>query len=175
MDRYGAARNSRRWHRVLELSSVFVAALASLLNMSSGTAYAAQRNTYDGGLVVTHEDGPGYSEGGGTWTTKSGGWDTESWDEIGGPIRKTATIGAWAKFAPDIPTAGKYRVYYWIPNLSDGTLDIEIHYQGGVKTYTRNMGIQSPCGLANLGDYDFAAGTAGYVLAKNGLLAVLCG
>ena len=142
--------------------------LAAFLFAFPSRGAGAQRNTYDGGLVVTHEDpaGAAYAEGGGTWTTKSGGWENESWDEVGGPIRVTKAVGAWARFTPDIPKAGKYRVYYWIPNTVGRTVEVEIHFQGGVRTYTRDMTL-GPCGLANLGDYDFAAGTAGYVVAKN--------
>ena len=133
--------------------------------MPSGSVHAAQ-TCYDGGLIIAHADAE-YSEGGGTWAVGSGSWDTCALDFRPG-WRTTSTVGAWVKWVPAISKADKYRVYFWIPERhSGGKYSIEVHYQGGVKKISRNTNC-APLGWWNLGDYDFATGKEGYVLATNG-------
>ena len=138
--------------------------LTAMLFIPAGSVNAVQ-TCYDGGLIIAHAD-PEYSEGGGTWAVGSGSWDTCALDFRPG-WRTTSTVGAWAKWTPAISRAGKYRVLFWIPERhAGGRCAIEVHYSGGMKKISRDTKV-APLGWWTLGDYDFAAGKTGSVLATN--------
>ena len=120
----------------------------------------AEQVCYDHGILVDNGD-PEYSDGG-TWDVVTDSYYTagQSWTDS----RKTSEDGAWAKWIPNLPVAGRYRVYLWhIPSRGAGAT-IEIAHNGKLDTVARDM-TYGHLGWTNLGDYDFAAGSAGYVKA----------
>jgi hypothetical protein len=106
----------------------------------------------DGGIVVDYSDA-GYSQ--------SEGWkEVCTWELVGKsytPVRQTEQAGAWAKWTAILPTAGKYRVYFWHVGCSDSAAAIEIEHEGHTDSMTRNVAY-GHLGWTSLGDYDFAAG-----------------
>jgi hypothetical protein len=117
--------------------------------------------SFDGGIVVKNGD-PEYAENG-TWEVHPVG-DYYLWPMDSVPGRKTSSAGAWAKWTPELK-AGKYRVYWWHNRFwwgSSGQVTIEIRHAGGTATVKRNNG-DGHIGWNNLGDYEFGAGTNGYL------------
>jgi hypothetical protein len=98
----------------------------------------------------------------GTWNTSTGLPDYYSTNY---QYNVTGTGSDKVKWTPSIPTAGNYRVYYWLP---DGNGDrptnarYTVYYNGGSKTYFVNQ--QGSGGSwVYLGSHNFASGTSGYV------------
>lgn len=73
----------------------------------------------------------------------------------------------WASWRPTIPSAGLYDVYVYVPNYSNtrgvtGQARYKIAYNGGETTQVINQN-NNKCTWVWLGQYQFAAGTSGYV------------
>jgi hypothetical protein len=116
--------------------------------------------SFDGGIVIKNGDAE-YSEGG-AWQDGKNVGDYYRYGCDAGEPRKTTSSGAWATWTPKL-TAGTYRVYFWhIVWGARGNVTFEIRHNGGATTIKRNTG-DGHSGWNNLGDYDFAAGTDGYV------------
>ena len=115
--------------------------------------------SFDGGIVVNNGD-PEYAEGGG------GAWKTIIYDNYylypmdTGPCRRTSSTGAWAQWTPNLK-AGKYRVYWWHIKTG-GKVTMEIQHAGGTATIKRDLD-RGHVGWNSLGDYEFTAGTNGYI------------
>ena len=126
--------------------------------------------SYDGGIVIKNGDAE-YSEGG-AWQDGKNVGDYYRYGCDAHESRKTTSSGAWAKWTPDLK-AGTYRVYLWhIVWGARGNLTIEIRHNGKTDTLKRDTG-DGHSGWNNLGDFDFAAGTDGYVkitLNEKGIL-----
>jgi hypothetical protein len=117
--------------------------------------------SFDGGIVIKSGD-PEYAEGGAWEGHKPGDYYLWPMDSV--PCRKTSSTGSWARWTPDLK-AGKYRLYFWhIRNWwgASGQVTIEIRHAGGTATIKRDNG-DGHMGWNNLGDYEFAAGTNGYL------------
>jgi len=116
--------------------------------------------SYDGGIVIKNGDAE-YSEGG-AWQDGKNVGDYYRYGCDAGEARKTTSPGAWAKWTPDLK-AGNYRVYLWhIVWGARGNVTIDIRHNGKTDTLKRDTG-DGHSGWNNLGDFDFAAGTDGYV------------
>jgi hypothetical protein len=140
--------------------SVWVVLAASLAAASVVTPARAATNAYDGSIVIKNGDSE-YAEGG-TWENGKNGNDYYRYPADNVESRKTTSAGAWAKWTPDLK-AGTYRVYFWhIVWGAGGNVTFEIRHKGGATTIKRNTG-DGHSGWNDLGDYDFAAGTDGYV------------
>lgn len=124
---------------------------------------SAEQVCFDGGLLIDYPD-PGYTEGG-AWEDVTGSYFTsgQSWTDV----RRTGQDGAWAQWTVKIPTAGKYRVYFWHVASMDKSAKIEVTHNGQTETTTRNMQY-GHIGWTSLGDYDFAAGSAASVKITRG-------
>ena len=129
-------------------TAVFFVLLIAMFANGTQAAQVAD----DGGIVVDYSD-PGYSQ--------SEGWqEVCTWELVGQsytPVRQTQQKGAWAKWTAKLPTAGKYRVYFWHVGCSDSAAAIEIEHVGHTDSITRNVA-WGHLGWTSLGDYDFAAG-----------------
>jgi hypothetical protein len=73
----------------------------------------------------------------------------------------------WARWQPDLPETGTYRVYAYVPyclnDYPDSTgVSYLIHHAGGETTVQVNQAVVAGSWV-DLGRYDFAAGTAGYL------------
>jgi len=102
-----------------------------------------------------------------------GDWSTLPGNGYGGNLRykEAGTGSATGVWTPDVATAGKYDVYaWWIGGSSRATnAPYTIYYQGGSETVRLNQKAQGTASTWNLlGTYDFAAGTAGYVVLSDG-------
>ena len=140
--------------------SVWVVLAASLAAASVVTPARAATNAYDGSIVIKNGDLE-YAEGG-TWENGKNGNNYYVYPADNVESRKTTSAGAWAKWTPDLK-AGTYRVYFWhIVWGASGNVTFEIRHKGGATTIKRNTG-DGHSGWNDLGDYDFAAGTDGYV------------
>jgi len=156
------------------LATWMAAALVVLSTFMSFSRCCGATPTYDGGLVI--DDGaPEYSEGG-TWEAgknREGGGSYYTYGMDNTEARKTTSAGSWAQWKPHLPAAGTYRVYLWhIVWGARGQVTIEIQHNGKTETLKRNTG-DGHSGWNNLGDYDFAAGTNGFVkvtLDEKGIL-----
>ncbi len=108
--------------------------------------------------IVIDDGGAGYTEAG-AWAGSSAitGWR-------GTGTRYASASSATARWTPDLPDAGRYDVYAWVPPRdatssaasytivsNDGTVDFDVDGTTPTGRWVR------------LGDFDFAAGTAGYV------------
>ena len=103
----------------------------------------------------------GYTETG-VWAPSSvPGWLTSA-------TRASNGVGNTAEWRPDLPSAGSYDVYAWVPNHSNSTPAAQyvVTHGAGSATITidqRTGGNQ----WILLGRYEFAAGTAGHVTISN--------
>lgn len=73
--------------------------------------------------------------------------------------------GATATWTPYLPKAGKYSVYYWLPDGMSNraqSAPFTIHYNGGSQTYYVDQQAAGGSWIC-LGTHEFAAGTSGYV------------
>jgi len=73
----------------------------------------------------------------------------------------------WATWRPNLPQAGSYRVYAYVPYCINGYADssgvyYRIHHTGGDTTVAVSQAAAAG-GWVELGLFDFAAGTSGYV------------
>jgi hypothetical protein len=77
----------------------------------------------------------------------------------------------WGRWRPNLPESGAYRVYAYVPYCLNGYPDssgvyYQIHHAGGDTTVTVNQEAAAG-GWADLGVFNFSAGTAGYVFLKD--------
>lgn len=82
----------------------------------------------------------------------------------------SAAIGAKMVWRPNLPSAGRYNVYYYLPDgLGDRTpsANFRIDYQGGFKTYAVNERTTPGGKWVWLDTLDFASGTTGAVTLTN--------
>lgn len=104
---------------------------------------------------------PGYTESG-TWAASSvPGWLTSA-------TRASNGAGKSADWRPDLPAAGLYDVYAWVPNNVASTH--AAHYTVTSATGTATKDIDQTTGGMQwivLGRFQFAAGTAGHVTVSN--------
>ena len=73
----------------------------------------------------------------------------------------------WARWRPNLPSAGNYRVEVYLPNAPGSTTNstmvrYTVHHAGGSNTTVVNQ-TQNQCGWTVLGTYSFNAGTSGHV------------
>lgn len=81
-------------------------------------------------------------------------------------ISTTGTTAS-AIYRPNIPEAGEYPVYTWVRHGSDRVSQLyRIHHSGGIME-TRVNHSQVGCGWVWLGNYQFSAGTNGWVEISN--------
>lgn len=110
-------------------------------------------------IVGIGEDG--YTEQG-TWTGSSvPGWLRSS-------TRTSNVTTATATWRPDLPTAGGYDVYAWVPNHLNSTTAARYTVTHGAGS--NSVDIDQTTGgnqWIHLGRYDFAAGTGGDVTVSN--------
>jgi hypothetical protein len=143
--------------------SVWVVLAASLAAAPLATMAHAATSAYDGSIIIKSGD-PEYAEGG-TWEAgrnREGGASYYTYGMDNTEARKTTSAGAWATWAPTL-TAGTYRVYLWhIVWGARGAVTIEIRHNGKTDTLKRDTG-DGHSGWNNLGDYNFASGTNGYM------------
>jgi RHS repeat-associated protein len=94
----------------------------------------------------------------------SGGWGGHYWYTYNGQYYGQPNTGDYGKWRPDLPYNKTYKVCAYIPNNHAYTHNAryQIFYSGGSKTVGVNQ--QPVTGWVDLGNYPFAAGTAGYVL-----------
>ena len=145
--------------RHLAALATFLAAVSAVF--THPTACRGSVTSYDGGIVIKNHD-PEYSEGG-PWEDGKNQGDYYRYGMDAGEARKTTSAGSWAKWTPNLPAPGKYRVYLWhIVWGARGRVTIEIQHDGKTETRTRNTG-DGHSGWNNLGDFEFAAGTNGAV------------
>ena len=123
----------------------------------------AQENCADGGLLVDYGDN-GYSEGG-AWEDAPSSYYTSGQSST--DVRQSGQDGAWAQWSIKVPTAGKYRVYFWHLPSTDLSAKIEVTHNGTTDTITRNMKY-GHIGWSTLGDFDFAAGSDATVKITRG-------
>lgn len=124
----------------------------------------------DGSILIDRGD-PEYAKGG-AWDDAGEGWEQRGMSYS--RARQTQADGAWATWTPRLPVAGTYRVDLWnIPyHAQDDQATIEVVYDGGTKTIVRNMGA-GYFGWVPLGDFQFKAGTAGYLKITRGRRTLL--
>ncbi|WP_165452747.1 glycoside hydrolase family 30 beta sandwich domain-containing protein [Paenibacillus thalictri] len=146
-----------KWPRWLICVMLVIALAVTAAGLPSGapfvgSAYAAGDVIVDNGAAVLT----------GTWATstyKTGYYGSDYVFKAGG------TGTASVKWTPNLPAAGDYSVYYWLPDGGGDRTDsaaFTVYYSGGSKNYAVN---EQPAGGAwvYLGTHPFAAGTAGYV------------
>ena len=107
--------------------------------------------------VVVDNGGAGYSEVG-TWasTTTVKGWrDTDT--------RYASAPTSTARWAPALPTAGRYDVYAWIPAGAAANASYKITSAGGATADVDPAESVVVDRWVRLGNYNFAAGSAGSV------------
>jgi MYXO-CTERM domain-containing protein len=115
--------------------------------------------------VIVDNGGAGYTETG-TWTAS-----TSAPDYYGASYRyawSQPTANATATFRPNLPASGRYPVYVWFTTGSNRTAEaaFAVHHTGGVSAVRidqRQLGNS----WVFLGDFHFAAGTAGAVVLSN--------
>ncbi|MDR1145206.1 MAG: DUF5597 domain-containing protein [Verrucomicrobiales bacterium] len=141
---------------------ILICGLLTLAVFNTPSA-AGRQLAYDGGIVVDHGD-PGYTEGG-AWETVTGNYYTagQSWTDV----RASGQDGAWAKWTPDVPKAGKYRVYFWHVPCGDNNATIEIAHNGQTETISKDLEGWH-LGWSSLGDYDFVPGENDFVKITRG-------
>jgi hypothetical protein len=117
----------------------------------------------DGGVVVVHPDAD-YSESG-VWSDGGRSWDQRGMSAR--PARRSESPGAWARWTPDLPAAGRYRVWLWnMPAyFQDNAATIQVVAGGHTTTIKRDLR-DGYWGWLPLGDFDFAAGA--YVQVTRG-------
>lgn len=102
----------------------------------------------------------------GTWTTTSlqAGYFGTNYT-----YARTDAAAATIRWTPNVPVAGTYGVYYWLPNgLSNraSNAPFTVYDANGDSTYPVNQ--QSTGGQwILLGDHTFTAGTSGYIQLSN--------
>ncbi|MFL9883607.1 hypothetical protein PQR66_11260 [Paraburkholderia agricolaris] len=102
----------------------------------------------------------------GNWTSSSFAPNYYGSDYLYSTAGGTSASVVWR---PSLPSAGRYNVYYYLPNGgSDRTTaaNFQINYQGGVKSYSVNEQVAGGQWLL-LDTLDFAAGTTGFVTLTN--------
>jgi len=144
------------------LSARLVAALLVLAGLHDVQAAKIAR---DGSILIDHGEAE-YAEGG-AWEDGGKGWEQRGMSYS--LARQTKADGAWAKWMPDLPAAGTYRVYLWnIPyHAQDSKAKVEVVYDGGTKSIVKDMRA-GYFGWIPLGDFPFKAGSAGFVKATRG-------
>lgn len=157
--------------RLRRLATWLAAGVVLLLTFMDFSRCRGATPTYDGGLVIDNGDSE-YSESG-PWEDGKNQGDYYRYGMDAGGARKTTSAGSWAKWTPNLPAPGKYRVYLWqIVWGARGQVTIEIKHDGKTETLKRNTG-DGHSGWNNLGDFEFAAGTNGSVkvtLEEKGIL-----
>ena len=111
-----------------------------------------------------------------TEVTFSGAWSNSSNSVFFGDAGDTpyrfastnATETAYARYRPNVTSAGFYPVYSWVHSGSDRAADqlYRVHHSGGTTEVTVNHRRVGD-GLVYLGTYHFAEGTDGYVDISN--------
>jgi len=103
----------------------------------------------------------GYTETG-TWAASSvPGWQTTG-------TRASNGAGKTATWRPNLPSAGLYDVYAWVPNHSNSTLGARYTTVHATGTATKDVSQQTDGMQWNLlGRFQFNAGTAGAVTISN--------
>jgi hypothetical protein len=144
----------------IEFAKSAIVGLAwALMAMVSAPCRGATAS-FDGGLIVANSDKE-YAEGG-AWEDGNIKGDYYRYGMDNTESRKTSQPGAWAQWTPDLK-AGKYRVYFWhIVFGARGPVTIEIRHAGGTATIKREIA-DGHTGWNHLGDYEFAAGTGGFI------------
>ncbi|GAB2598823.1 golvesin C-terminal-like domain-containing protein [Kribbella endophytica] len=111
--------------------------------------------------IVGVDDTTAYTETG-VWAPSSiPGWLTS-------PTRASNGVGRTADWRPNLPSAGQYDVYAWVPNHTNSTA--AAHYVVTHATGTASKDIDQRSGGMQwmlLGRFQFAAGTAGHVTVSN--------
>ncbi len=110
-------------------------------------------------IIVDNQDS-GYQE--------SGSWyESSASNEYDGSSRYTRGSGNYATWRPDIPSAGNYKVYVWYDYSSrrDTNALYTVHHSTGDFTVRLNQKVDYSQWV-ELGSFDFAAGTGGYVRVK---------
>ncbi len=112
-------------------------------------------------VIVDNRDS-GFSPQSGSW------YQGDSSTSYQSTYARTSTIGARARWTPNIPSDGQYTVYAWWPcySTSDAKADFTIVHDGGTDVVYRDqrLGGADGCGeWVELGTYDFKQGTTGYV------------
>ena len=111
--------------------------------------------------IIGVEDA-GYTESG-TWTPSSvPGW-------LGSKTRTSNTPTAGAEWRPDLPTAGEYEVWAWVPNNANSTHLARYTVASASGSVVTEID-QTAGGSRwiSLGTHQFDAGTAGAVTVTNG-------
>ncbi|TDO49158.1 beta-glucanase (GH16 family) [Kribbella sp. VKM Ac-2527] len=112
-------------------------------------------------IIGVKETDSGYTETG-VWAPSSvPGW-------LSSGTRASNGSGKSAEWRPDLPSAGSYDVYTWVPNHSNGTA--AARYTVTHATGTATIDIDQRTGGMKwilLGRYQFAAGTTGHVTVSN--------
>ena len=146
-----------------------VLGLAAALSLPASDA-RAETVAPDGAILIDHGD-PEYAEGG-AWDDAGEGWEQRGMSYS--RSRQTEADAAWARWTPRLPVAGTYRVDLWnIPyHTQDDQATIEVVYDGGTKTIVKDMGA-GYFGWIPLGDFQFKAGTAGYLKITRGRRTLL--
>ena len=108
-------------------------------------------------IIIDNKDSR-YEETGGGWRESSAS------DEYAGSSRYTNDSGDYATWSPDIPSAGQYKVYAWWDywNTRDTNAKYTIHDTAGDHVIRKNQQ-ENASTWVELGTFDFAAGTGGYV------------
>lgn len=81
----------------------------------------------------------------------------------------TGSATATARWTPNLPSAGKYDIYYWLPTGGAdraSNAPFSVYYNGGSITYNVNE-TGSGGAWVKLGTQEFLAGTSGYVQLSN--------
>ena len=109
--------------------------------------------------VVIDNGGAGYTEAG-PWTTTT---TVKGWQ--GTDTRYSSTSTSTARWTPQLPSAGRYDVYTWIPgnSLNVTTAQYVVNSSAGASAPVdpaESVGVDR---WVRLGNYQFAAGGAGWV------------
>ncbi len=108
--------------------------------------------------VVVDNGGPGYSEAG-AW---AGSASVTGWR--GGDTRYASASSSTARWTPELPDAGSYDVYAWVPprDANSAAASYTVVSNGPEAEFEVD-GTTPTARWVRLGNFDFAAGTAGYV------------
>ncbi len=105
---------------------------------------------------------------------QTGTWNVSDYKprEYGDDYAYTATGTGSVKmrWRPNLPEAGTYSVYYWLPDGYGGyasNAPFTVYYDGGSDTKTVNEQVAPGGSWKLLGSYVFASGTSGYVELTN--------
>lgn len=109
-------------------------------------------------IIIDNGDGGAVYEETGTWHNSA----LKGYDNTG--TRFSNAVGSTAKWTPNIQNAGSYTVYVWYPYHENSATNARyvINYSGGSVNITKNQ-TQGAGQWTELGTFDFAQGTGGYV------------